>query len=443
MDWMTSTVKLGMQLLKDAGFEVYLVGGCVRDHLMRKTPHDYDLTTNAEPEQIHKVFAEYRVIETGKRHGTMTIMIGQTPLEITTYRIDGTYTDARHPDRVEFTGNLKEDLRRRDFTMNAMAYHPEKGLVDLFFGQSDIEKQLIRCVGVPDTRFQEDALRILRALRFASVLGFHIEAETEAAMFRHKARLASVSPERVSVELTKLLCGKDVKRVLLTYVEVLGVVIPELLPMKGFEQRTKYHIYDVLTHTAVALEQSPPKKILRWTLLLHDCGKPETFTIDEYGIGHFPDHNKVSAELAERVLCRLKFDRTTKERIVSLVRVHDVKLETDRKMLRHCINRLSPEAYFDLLEVKYADNKAQSPQYERQKSYFDTLRTMAHTILREDCIYLSDLAVNGRDLASKGYQGREIGQMLQVLLDAVMEEKIENNPRALMCYAEKLEQNLE
>ncbi|MDF2839172.1 MAG: poly(A) polymerase [Evtepia sp.] len=438
MDWIIEQVRIAMELLETAGFEAFLVGGCVRDSLMGMTPKDFDLTTNAKPKEIIQAFAAYRVIETGLQHGTITVILDQISLEITTYRREKSYTDSRHPDGVEFSSSLEEDLTRRDFTMNAIAYHPDKGFVDLSEGRLDIQRKLIRCVGDPDERFGEDALRILRALRFSSVLGFHMEARTEAALFRNKAGLKLISAERTAAELNQLLCGKEVKRVLLRYIDVLGEVIPELLPMKGFEQRTRYHNYDVLQHTSVALEHTPPDAVLRWAVLLHDSGKPATFTTDDRGNGHFYGHHTVSGALSKQVLCRLKLDRSTRERVITLVELHDASVEAERKAVRRWLSRLTPSVFFDLLQVKRADNWGQAPEFHTRQNDYDELEELAVTILAEDdCISRKDLAVNGRDLMEKGLKGRELGQILQFLLDAVVDEKVENERTALLCYIGK------
>lgn len=438
MSWIIEQVKMAITLLERSGFEVYLVGGCVRDFLMGSSPKDFDLTTNAKPEEVCQVFDGYRVIETGLRHGTLTIIMDEIPLEITTYRMEDTYSDFRHPDCVNFTASLLEDLKRRDFTMNAIAYHPANGFVDPFQGALDIKKKMIRCVGNPDARFQEDALRILRALRFASVLGFDFEEGTRNALFQNSGRLVFVSAERIRSELTKILCGKEVQRVLLDYVDVLGEVIPELMPMKGFQQRSKYHCYDVLAHTAVALQHTPLNPKLRWAVLLHDCGKPLSFTTDELGNGHFYGHNKVSAELGERILKRLKFDRKTRIEIVTLVGIHDVWIEAKRSSVRRCISHLTPNLFLDLLELKRADNWGQAKEYHTQQAYYNELDEIAKNILSEEgCPSRKNLAVNGRDLLERGLQGREIGQVLEVLLDAVLDGKVENEKAALLRYTEQ------
>ena len=279
-------VKLAIAKLTEKGFEAYIVGGCVRDSLMKCTPKDYDITTSANPEEVKNVFKEYRVVETGLKHGTVTVIVRGMPLEITTFRIDSEYLDHRHPKNVTFTKSLKEDTARRDFTMNALAYNDEKGLCDFYGGKVDIENKIIRCVGDANKRFNEDALRIMRALRFSSVLGFDIEENTKNAMFNNKHLLKNISSERLAGELVKLLCGANVKKILLEYIDIIGVFIPELLPMKGFEQHNRHHIYDVWTHTAVAIENIDASPVLRLAALFHDAGKPDCFFMKN-GEGHF------------------------------------------------------------------------------------------------------------------------------------------------------------
>lgn len=438
MGFIIEEARKAIELLEAEGFEAYLVGGCVRDYLMGCSPKDYDLTTSAKPEEIIRVFAAYRTIETGIRHGTITLMMNERPLEVTTYRIEKSYSDYRHPDGVEFTGNLREDLMRRDFTMNAIAYHPTKGMVDPFGGQADIQKKQIRCVGDPEARFEEDALRILRALRFAATLGFTLEEKTQEALFHKCSRLMFVSAERVTAELTKLLCGSEVKRILLSYIDILSVILPELLPMKGFQQKTRYHSYDVLHHTAVALEHTPPIPRLRWTILLHDCGKPETFTMDQRGNGHFYGHEKVSRKLAECILKRLKMDRVTSERIVTLISLHDTPIEAEIKVVKRWLAQLTPDVFFDLLEVKRADNWGQAPEYHSRQKHYDELANIASKIIEEhECLSRANLAINGRDLMELGLQGKELGKMLQVLLEAVLDEKVANEKMALLHFVEK------
>ncbi|MBR5773515.1 MAG: HDIG domain-containing protein, partial [Clostridia bacterium] len=297
--------------LNDNGYESFIVGGCVRDYLMGKTPHDYDVTTSATPEQVKTCFNNNKVIETGIKHGTVTVLVDGESVEITTYRIDGEYKDNRHPELVTFSKTIDEDLRRRDFTVNAIAYNPEKGFVDLFNGIQDIKNGVISCVGNPDERFNEDGLRILRALRFTSVLDFEISKETSDSIHRNKMLILNVSPERIWTEFKKLLCGKNVRRVLLEYSDVIGVFIPEILDSVGFEQNNPYHCYDVLTHTAHAVENAPDDVVIRLAAFFHDIGKPSVYSEDENG-GHFYSHAKVSEEITNAVLTRLRCDNLTK-----------------------------------------------------------------------------------------------------------------------------------
>ena len=318
-----SYARTALDRLTAAGHEAWLVGGCVRDLLLGRTPGDYDITTAALPEETEGVFAGEQLIETGLRHGTVTVVLEGCPLEITTYRVDGTYADARHPDQVTFTRSLREDAARRDFTVNAMAYHPDRGLWDGFGGRADLEKGLLRCVGDPETRFREDALRILRAVRFASVLGFTLEPATAEAARRTAPLLGQIAPERLSAELTKLLCGPGAGTVLGEYPDILGALIPELGPMVGFDQRNLHHCHDLLTHTAAAVDNIPPDPALRLAMLLHDVGKPETFSLGEDGQGHFYGHAKRSVELADAILRRLRYPNHLREKAVTLIRFHD------------------------------------------------------------------------------------------------------------------------
>ena len=434
MDWeLPAQVHTALARLNDAGYEAYIVGGCVRDRIMGRTPKDYDVATSALPEQTADVFAGERVIATGLKHGTVTVLLDGEPLEITTFRIDGTYSDSRHPDTVTFTPSLREDLARRDFTMNAMAYSPETGLVDPFGGQADIAAKCIRCVGEPEQRFREDALRILRALRFSAVLGFHIEPKTDAALRAEAALLKNISAERVFSELKQLLCGPDVRRVLLDYPDVLGAVLPEILPMRGFDQRNPHHCYDILEHTAAAVEAIPAEPGLRLAALLHDVGKPECFFTDGDGVGHFYGHPKVSARIAEDVLDRLRSDKATKERVTTIVLNHGLLIEDNEKSVRRVLHRLGTERFFDLLAMMRADNLGQSAELRWIQGYYDRLEELAREILAaEACFSLKDLAVKGGDLGLPS--GPEIGKALNALLDAVMDGAVANERSALLEY---------
>ena len=346
--------------LEAAGYEAYLVGGAVRDFVRDSSPaKDWDIATNALPEQVKAVFAGFRLIETGLKHGTVTVVIDHIQLEITTYRVDGGYTDHRHPDAVSFTRSLKEDLERRDFTMNALAYHPAAGVVDLVGGRADIEAGLVRCVGDPDRRFREDGLRMLRALRFASVYGMTIEPGTAAAVHRNRALLERIAAERVQAELTKLLCGRGAAAVLRSFADVLEVLIPELVPMFGFDQRNPHHDRDVWEHTIAVVEHTPPEPVLRWAALFHDMGKPSCFSLTD-GVGHFFGHAEQGAVMTERILDRLRFDRDGRERIARLVRYHDMPLTADRKRIKRLLSKHGVEAARQLIGLHRADTLGQS-----------------------------------------------------------------------------------
>ena len=433
-----------IEQLNNAGFSAYLVGGCVRDLLMGREPGDYDITTAALPEQVEAVFAGRRIIETGLKHGTVTVLLDGLPLEITTYRQDVSYSDHRHPDAVRFTPKLEDDLSRRDFTVNAMAWHPREGLVDLFGGRADIEGRRIRCVGDPGQRFDEDALRILRALRFSSVLGFAVDPATAKAAFDKRQLLDHVSRERIAAELTKLLCGAEVCRVVTDCWPILAVPIPELAPMAGFDQRSKYHCYDVLTHCAVSCGAVPPEKVVRWTALLHDAGKPACFTLDDQGRGHFYGHAKVSAEIAERVLTRLRFDRDTIRRVRALTELHDCPIDPPEgpptRAVKRLLGRLGETDFFNLLAVKRGDALAHAPAYRGRTAACDRIEALARELLAQaSCMTLRDLAVNGSDLMELGYApGPALGRTLEGLLDAVLSDRVPNEREALLELARGL-----
>ncbi|MBQ2618190.1 MAG: HD domain-containing protein [Oscillospiraceae bacterium] len=440
-----------------AGYEAYLVGGCVRDALLGREPGDWDIATAALPEQVKAVFAGERVIETGLKHGTVTVLLGRTDchdqcehwsrkdknltslsLEITTFRTEAGYADHRHPDAVAFTSSLEEDLARRDFTINAMAWDPEEGIVDPFGGRADLEAGVIRCVGDPARRFDEDALRILRALRFSAQLRFSVEADTAAAALALRQTLELVSRERVAAELTKLLCGPDARRVLTEHWPILAVLLPELDPMAGLDQRSKYHCYDVLTHSAAAVEAVPPEKLLRWAALLHDAGKPACLRIDEAGGGHFYGHAKVSAELARTVLTRLRFDKDTVRRIAALVELHDYPIDppegSPERAIRKLIGKLGEEDFFRLLALKRADALAHHPDYRGRTAACDRLEALARELLSQPpCFTVKDLAIDGNDLLALGIpRGPELGRTLNALLEAVLDGRAPNEREALL-----------
>ena len=429
-------VDTALRRLNEAGYEAYIVGGCVRDGLMGRTPGDYDVTTSALPEETEAVFAGERLIETGLKHGTVTVLLSGEPLEITTYRIDGDYSDARHPDSVSFTRALSEDLARRYFTVNAMASDRSGEIVDLYGGRDDLAAKIIRCVGDADTRFSEDALRILRALRFAAVLDFAIAPETADALRRKKYLLKNVSAERVREELTKLLCGTAAHRVLTDYADVIGEVLPEILPSVGFMQNHPCHIYTVYEHCLAALDHVPAEPVMRWTALLHDLGKPLVYITDPDGTHHYYGHATRSAELAAAALTRLKFDAASRERILQLISVHDRRIEPTVPAVKRALGKLTPEVFSQLIAIKRADNFAQAPHLRDRQSYLDELERIAAEILAEKaCFSLHDLAVSGDDLMALGVpKGPAVGQALRMLLDAVIDGAVPNETQALLTY---------
>lgn len=432
-------VKELLDRLEKSGYEAYAVGGSVRDLCLGFAPHDYDITTSATPDEVKTVFSGYHVIETGVQHGTVTVVYQGTPYEITTFRSEIGYSDSRHPDLVIFTGRIEDDLARRDFTVNAMALSREKRFIDPYSGRKDLEKRVLRCVGDPYERFSEDALRILRLIRFASALDFQIDEKTEAAARLLAPTLQRVSVERIAQELNKLLVGKGVFRILTEYVDILGTVIPELLPMKGFDQRNFHHCYDILTHTAKAVESTPPKKHLRLAALLHDIGKPSTFTVNDDGVGHFYRHASVGRDMSEDILTRLKYDNRTKETVSRLVKWHDTVIDADERSVKRALTKMTPEFFFDLIALKRADNLAQHSDYHARQAYYDELERIASDILaRQDCLSLASLAINGRDLLSLGIPiGREIGRLLNLALGEVLQNRIPNEREALLEFVKK------
>lgn len=421
--------------LENAGFEAVAVGGCVRDLLSGNTPHDYDITTAATPEEIRRVFANERQIDTGLQHGTVTVLLDDTPLEITTYRKDGTYSDGRHPDSVVFSHSLSDDLSRRDFTVNAMAFHPTRGLTDLFGGQADLQAGILRCVGEPRVRFAEDALRVLRGLRFASQHGLQIEENTAAAMRDAKDTLSPVSAERIYAEMTAFLCGKDVTRVLLQFPEIVCAVLPELSETVGFSQNNRHHIYTVYEHIARVVGMVSPTPALRWAALLHDCGKPACLTVDDAGEFHFSGHPKVSAKRTEEALTRLRADNRTKEAAIQLVELHDLRTPATEKAVKRLLSRVGSERFFELRDIANADLCAQNPAFFSEgKIREDAVRDLAQKLIDEQaCFTLSDLAVTGNDLIAAGIPaGKEIGVTLSRLLDLVIDGECENEKEALL-----------
>lgn len=419
----------------DEGFEAFCVGGAVRDSLLLKEPFDWDITTSALPEETKKLFFDMRVIETGIKHGTVTVISNGFPVEITTYREDGAYLDSRHPENVFFTKSLKEDLARRDFTVNAIAYSDKTGLVDYFGGENDIYNSIIKTVGDPDKRFKEDALRILRALRFSATLGFKIEEGTKEAIHKNRELLRDISAERISQELTKMLVGQNIFEILTEYSDVLGVFIPEILPTVGFKQYGKKHAYDVWEHICHTVSTIPPEKALRLTMLLHDLGKVPTHKLNENGDSTFKNHAAVGGVMAREILTRLRFDKKTIERVSFLVSHHDFEPPETKLILKHKMSELSAEDVKTLLIIKKSDRGALSEEYrDIEKESLKTLSWLDEIEKNGECVTLSQLNINGSDLLKAGFRGEAIGETLERLLFDVVEEKVANNKKALLTY---------
>ncbi len=425
-----------IETIEQAGFEAYAVGGCVRDSILGRTPDDWDITTSAKPEDIKRIFRH--TVDTGIQHGTVTVLINKECYEVTTYRIDGEYEDSRHPKEVIFTPLLAEDLKRRDFTINAMAYNETKGLIDLFGGRDDIKAGMIRCVGNPMERFGEDALRIMRAVRFSAQLGYQIEDNTEAAIKELAHTLKHISVERIQVELVKLLVSKHPGYILKLYeLGLTKVFLPEFDEMMETPQNNPHHLYSVGMHTVKALELSKCDKFVRLTTLLHDIGKPATRTTDEVGIDHFSGHPNLGSEMARKILKRLRFDNDTIDRVSLLVLYHDYgnAVSATPAFTRRLIHRVKLENFLLLLEIKRVDVLAQS-ELDRGKKLekLESLNRAYQEVLEKGlCVSLKELAVSGSDLIQAGMKpGQELGKVLKLLLDEVLEEPTLNKKEALI-----------
>ncbi|MCR4695767.1 MAG: CCA tRNA nucleotidyltransferase [Lachnospiraceae bacterium] len=427
-------VKNIIEELNKAGFEAYAVGGCVRDSILGRIPNDWDITTNAKPLDVKSIFR--RTVDTGLKHGTVTVLIGKEPYEVTTYRIDGEYEDSRHPKEVSFTSDLKEDLLRRDFTINAMAYNDTDGLVDIFGGMEDIEAKVIRCVGEPKERFSEDALRLLRAIRFAAQLGYNIEEKTYEAIKELSPTLKNISAERIQAELNKILVS-DNPSMLKTAFEtgLTAQFIPELDLCFNTVQNNPHHCYNVGDHIIKAIESIEPDKTLRLTMLLHDIAKPQCKKTGEDGIDHFHGHQIKSSEMAVDILRRLKYDNDTIDKTKRFVKYHDERLEAGTKIMRRAMNRIGADAFPDIFKVWVADVSAQS-DYQREEKFARIERNKSdyeEIIAKNECVTLKDLAVTGRDLINAGMQaGPALGEVLDQMLKDVIEEPDHNNKEYLL-----------
>lgn len=422
--------------LRQNGFAAYVVGGCVRDSLRGVVPQDWDVTTAATPEEMLAVFRQYRTVTVGARHGTVAVLTEKRTVEITTFRTDGGYTDSRHPDNVSFVNDVTEDLKRRDFTVNAMAYNDETGLLDPFGGRADLEHRVLRAVGDAATRFSEDALRILRGLRFAATLGFTVESATARALHEAKALLKHVAAERVAVELTKLLCGENVFTVMRDFRDVIAVVLPELADTFDFEQKSPHHGYDVYTHTLHTVAAVPPDPVLRWAALLHDIGKPKAFTEDADGRGHFKRHAAYGAAISETMLTRLHMDKATVRTVTLLVAEHDRQLTPDAPCVKRALGRLGESTLLRLITLKHADNAAHGTgETDRLLRWQAVENTLQQVLKSGECYTLRDLCVKGNDITDNHLaEGADVGRCLQFLLDEVIDGRCENTRDALLRH---------
>ena len=409
------------------GFEAFVVGGCVRDSLSGKEPHDWDITTSALPEEVKRCFE--RTIDTGIRHGTVTVRVNHQSFEVTTYRVDGEYENNRKPKQVSFTDDITLDLSRRDFTVNAMAYHPVCGLVDPFGGEEDIRRKIIRCVGDPQQRFEEDALRMLRAVRFSAQTGFSIEENTLHAIHRKHTLIANISIERIREELNKILLSDDVMKLKILYdTGILRDILPELCDCFETEQHIKYHIYDVGTHSLHVTQNVPKKLYLRWAALLHDLGKPAKKTTDEDGVDHFKGHGEVSVQLAADICRRFKMDNRSTDKILRLIKYHDREIINRKKTVKRAVLDVGEDIYLDLLDLKRGDAKGQNLVWSAPRlGHYDELERIYYECKAEqEAFSLRDLAVSGNDIKNMGFQGKEIGLILSHLLLYILDNPEDN-----------------
>lgn len=435
---LSEQASLCLRMLENAGFAAYAVGGCVRDDLLGIAPHDFDLCTAALPEQTQQIFSAFPQVLAGVKHGTVGVIVDGAVIEITTFRREGTYRDSRHPDWVDFVDDIREDLSRRDFTINTIAYSPIRGYADPFGGQKDLAAGILRAVGEPERRFMEDALRILRGIRFAVRFSLTVESRTEEAMRTQAVKMDALARERVFEELNRLLPLIDCDQ-LVRFAPVIARVIPELAPMIGFDQRSPHHAYDLITHTAHVVEAVPKEETVRWAALLHDIGKVPTFTQDATGRGHFYGHAQVGAKMAEEVLTRLKAPTKLREDAVWLIDHHMTRLTPDRKLLKRYLAKFGSQRLHWLLDLQEADMGSKGTG-EDDGSVFFQVRILLDAIEQEvGCLTLRDLAVNGNDLLALGYSGRQIGQCLNELLELVLDEQIPNEKEALLRQVKRRE----
>lgn len=441
-------ISCALDMLESAGHEAWVVGGCVRDSLMGIIPHDYDITTSALPAETEQVFAGYRLIETGLKHGTVTVLADGSPIEITTYRVDGEYRDSRRPERVTFTRNIRDDVSRRDFTMNGIAYNPRQGYFDEFGGAEDIKAGVIRCIGKPEKRFREDALRILRGLRFSASLGFEIEENTARAMHDTRELLNKISAERVFSELCGLLTGRNshrnIFRVLTEFRDIAEVIIPEFRECSGFVQHSRFHCFDVYEHCVMSAQKaaeisagSECRLPLTLAMLLHDIGKPQRFTLGEDGEGHFYGHAAVSADIAEDILRRLKCSNALRERVCTIVRYHDVHLSDTDKSVRRLLRKYGLETVRDICLAHICDDSAKTPECAGRCGEWCAVLSRAEALAPSCCLTLKDLAVDGKALSGLMEPSPEMGKALKFLLDEVINGNFPNEREFLLKEAAK------
>ena len=433
-------VKQIIDQFEENGFEAFAVGGCVRDSLLGANPYDWDITTNALPQEIKTIFK--KTVDTGIKHGTVTVIEGADTYEVTTYRIDGEYEDNRRPNDVIFASKINLDLERRDFTINAMAYNESMGLIDLFGGIDDLNKKVIRCVGIPEERFKEDGLRMIRALRFSAVLGFEIEEKTKEAIIDCSSLIKNISGERIRIELSKTLMSNNPDRVKMLYeLGLMEYVLPEFIPCIGLVQNNPYHAYNVDEHIYRSIENIDGKETLRWAMLLHDIGKGYSKTTDKKGVDHFGGHVEKSCDIGREILNRLKFDNKTKDSIIRLIKYHDYRVEPNKKAVRKALNTIGDELFEDYIRVQKADILSQNPNLieERIKKLENIIEIYEEIIKDKECTKLKDLKITGRELLEIGFsQGKEIGIILNLLLESVIENPERNNEEWLLHKAKEV-----
>ena len=428
-------VKIIIDELEKNGHEAFVVGGCVRDSLLGKTPDDWDITTSALPENVMEIFK--KTVPTGIKHGTVTVLACGEPFEVTTFRCDGIYLDGRHPESVTFSREIDDDLSRRDFTVNALAYSEKTGLIDLFGGVVDLKNKVIKCVGEPSVRFSEDALRMMRAVRFSAQHGFRIEEKTLLAIKEKAHLIKKVSPERIKAELDKIMLSSSPEKIKLLYeTNLLDYILPELSACFSCVQNIKYHIFDVGNHTLEVLKNTPPILHLRYSALFHDLGKPDKKTTDEAGVDHFKGHAEISVIKAESIMKRLKFDNLTKDKVLRLITHHDRQILVGRKYVKRAVSFVGDDIFSDLMLLKIADAKGQNPKWVKVRFgiYDEIIKIYKEIKENNEPFSLKNLKINGNDLKERGFSGKEIGELLNKALLYVIDNPEENEKEKILKY---------